>query len=284
MNIVVCLKQVPDVRMITYDLNTDSLQNVSYVLNSRDIVAMEEAVRMKERQSGVSVSAVTVGPPDADALLRICLGMGADEAIRIWDPVFKEFDAYATSTVLCRFIRQLKHDLILCGSKSDDEESSFVGACIGEQLRMPFVSRVVKLEIPPGKCSVVVERRLERGDREIVECPTPAVLAVEKGLNEPRYVSLGKQRSALKIEIVTVDASRLALKPQDMKPMTKRLAFSQSKPRLKKGFIIDSSLPASERVALILSGGVRKTERIVEKRPPDLARELVDFLVKNRIV
>lgn len=283
MNIAVCLKPVPDVRLITYDLSTDSLQNMSCVLDSRDIVAMEEAVRIKERLSG-RVTAVTVGPPCAEALLRTCLGMGADEAIRIWDPAFEEFDAYATSTILSRFMSKLKYDLILCGSKSDDEESGFVGAGIAEQLRMPFISRIVKLEYDPEKCSVVVERRLERGDRSVLKCPTPAVLAVEKGLNEPRYVSLGKQRSTLQIEIRRVGASELALEPADMEPMTKRLALSQVRPRLKKGFIIDSSLPASERVALILSGGFKKTEKIVEKKPPDLARELMDFLVKNRIV
>ncbi len=112
MNIAVCLKPVPDVRLITYDLSTDSLQNMSCVLDSRDIVAMEEAVRIKERLSG-RVTAVTVGPPCAEALLRTCLGMGADEAIRIWDPAFEEFDAYATSTILSRFMSKLKYDLIL---------------------------------------------------------------------------------------------------------------------------------------------------------------------------
>lgn len=283
MNIAVCLKPVPDGRLITYDLSTDSLQNVSYVLNSRDIVAMEEAVRIKERLSG-RVTAVSVGPPYADALLRTCLGMGADEAIRIWDPAFEEFDAYAISTVLSKLISKLKCDLVLCGSKSDDEESGFVGAGIAEQLRMPFISRIVKLEFHPEKCSVVVESRLERGDRSVLECPIPAVLAVEKVLNEPRYVSLGKQRSTLKIEIRTVGASELALEPADMELMTKRSAFSHVRPRLKKGFIIDSSLPSSERVALILSGGFKKTEKAVEKKPPDLARVLMDFLVKNRIV
>jgi len=283
MNIAVCLKPVPDVKLITYDLNTDSLQNVSYVPDSRDIVAMEEAIRIKERLSG-RVAGVVVGPPYADALLRTCLGMGADEAIRIWDPTFDEFDAYATSTVLARFMSKLNYDLVLCGSNSDDEESGFVGAGIAEQLGMPFLSRVVKLEVHPEKCSVVVERRLERGDRSVLTCPIPAVIGVEKGLNEPRYVSLGKQRSTLKIEIRKVGACELALERADVKPLTKHLAFSQVRPRLKKGFVIDSKLPASERVALILSGGLKKIEKIVEKKPQDLARELMDFLTKNRIV
>jgi len=283
-NIVVCVKQVPNNKTISYNIETNSVQNLSYVMNSRDEVAVEEALRIKNMASQGNVWVVTVGPPRTEEVLRKCLAMGADKATHIWDATFEGVDAYALSVILAKAISKLDYDLVLCGSKSDDEGNGFVGACIAEILRIPYVSGIIKLEIFPTNKKAVAHKRLEKGDSEVVKCPIPAVLAVDKGLNQPRYVSIRKQKAALESEIIKLDASSLKIESEIIKPMTKYLAVSQPKPRLKKGFTIDSSLPADERMNLILSGGFKKKEQIIEKKPRELAFELMKFLVDNRII
>jgi electron transfer flavoprotein beta subunit len=284
MNIVVCVKQVPDNKLLSYDINTNSIQNLYYVINSRDEVAVEEAIRIKSKMGYGNVWVVTVGPPRAERVLRRCLAIGADKAIHIYDSAFENIDAYGVSVVLAKAISTLDYSLVLCGLKSDDEGNSFVGACIAELLGIPYVSGVVKLEIFPVNNKVSVYRRLEKGDMEVVESPLPAVLAVERGMNQPRYVSIYKQMSALNREIIKLDATALNINLDSIKPMTKCLAISQPRPRLKKGFTIDSSLEASERINLILSGGFQKKERIIEKRPRESASELIKFLIDNKII
>lgn len=247
-------------------------------------MAVEEAVRIKNRMGQGNVWVVTVGPPRAEKVLRRCLAMGTDKAIHIWDAAFESIDAYTVSVILAKAISKLDYDLILCGLKSDDEGNSFVGACIAELLKIPYVSGIIKLEILPINKKVVVQRRLERGNREVVECPIPAVLAVDKGLNRPRYVSIRREKAMSERDITKLNVALLNIKPGSIKPMTKYLAFSQPKPRLKKGFTIDSSLPASERISLILSGGFKKRESTIEKKPRESASELIKFLTKNRII
>lgn len=247
-------------------------------------MAVEEAIRIKDRMGQGNVLVVTVGPPRAEKVLRRCLAMGADKAIHIWDATFENIDAYNVSVILAEAISKLDYDLVLCGLKSDDEGNSFVGACIAELLKIPYVSGIVKLEILPTNKEVSVQRRLERGNIEVVECPLPAVLAVDKGLNQPRYVSIRRQIAAHERDITKLDAAALNIRSESIKSVTKYLAISQPKPRLKKGFIIDSSLDAFERIDLILSGGFQKKGRTIEKTPRESASELIEFLTSNRII
>jgi electron transfer flavoprotein beta subunit len=284
MNIIVCVKQVSDTGTVSYDIETGSVQNLSYVINSCDKVAMEEAITIKEKMRRGEVTALTVGPPRAEEILKRCQAMGADRVIRLWDNIFEDIDAHSVSIILARVISKLDYDLVLCGTSSDDECNSFVGACTAELLNIPYVSRVVKLEISSLTNKAVCSRALERGDREVVECPLPALLAVDKRLNKPRYVSIKRTKTKLR-NYSKLDSSSIESGPENIKPMTRCLAISQPKPRLKKGFTIDSNLPASERMKLILSGGLeKKEEKIINKPPEKSASQLLEFLFNNRVI
>ena len=116
MNIIVCVKQVLDNETVSYDIETGSVQNLSYVINACDKVAMEEAIKIKERSRQGQVTALTVGPPRAEEVLKRCQAMGADRVIRLWDDIFEGIDARSVSIILARVLSKLDYDLILCGT------------------------------------------------------------------------------------------------------------------------------------------------------------------------
>ena len=283
MKIVVCVKQIPDPASIRFDTDTGKMANICYVMNPPDEVAVCEAIRIKERAGEGNVTIVSLGPARVGEALRSCLTMGVDEAIHLLDAAFDNLDAYAVSMVLARTIAKLRPDLILCGTESADEGSGFVGAGLAEWLDLPLVISVSKLDITPNVKSVVVQRRLMGGAREIVECPIPAVLAVDVSLGPVRRFPLKTILAGLNKKIVTVDARSLTV--EDMMTATDVLSIEQPKPRLKKTAVVDSKSSASERLKKLLSGGVtNKPAKAVEKHPEAAASEIVRFLVDNGIV
>jgi len=284
LNIVVCVKQVPDPYLLKFNLSTKSVEDFFYIINPYDRVAVEEAVRIRERTGVGEVTAVTVGPPDVEAVLRTSLTMGADKAIHVNSRSLKNLDAGITAAILARMIGRLQYDLVLCGRRSLDEDNGYVGASIAEQLGLPLVSGVAKVEVSADGRKLTAYRCVEKGDREVVECPTPALLTVDDKLNDPRYPSLPTYIAGLRKKIIKVEATEL-MKPQEASPATKILTVTQPKPRLKKGFSIGSSLSASERIKLILSGGVKeKGMKMLEEKPELSALEVVRFLQSNKIV
>ena len=286
MKVLACIKQIPDNMSLTYNVDTGKMENLSYVMNSTDEVAVEEAVRIKDKLGEVEVTVLTVGPPRAEDVLRRSLTRGADRAILLWDKLFENVSAHAVSVILAKAIRNSSYDIIFCGLGSGDEDNHFVGVHIANILDIPYISGVVRLEVTPDKKHVVIQRRLEKGERETVEISLPAVMGVDPNLNKPMYLSRRRLEAAARKPIIKQDAASLSIEPQDIKSMTTYLEFSQPKPRLKKGFTIDSSLPASERIGLILSGGGSKREkmRIMEKSPEESALALFNFLSEKDLL
>ncbi|NWF87642.1 electron transfer flavoprotein subunit beta/FixA family protein [Candidatus Bathyarchaeota archaeon] len=202
MDIVVCVKHVPETAEA--ELKIDSTgKNIEktglvYDINEWDDYALEEAVRIKEKQGG-TVTAITIGTEDFDSTLRKCLARGADAAIRLTDPKFQGSDAYATAKILHSIIKNLHCDLILCGLQAGDDGSAAVGTILAQLLGVPHATMVKKLELCTGTAKV--NRELEGGLEEILEIKLPALFAVSTGINEPRYVSIMGIRKAMQKEI-----------------------------------------------------------------------------------
>lgn len=217
MNIIVCVKRTPETAEaeLTIDESGRNIETEGLVfdINEWDEYAAEEALLLKERLGG-SVTAVTMGPDGADAVLRRCLAKGADRALWLKDEAFEGSDAYATAKVLHSAIKDLSFDLVLAGTQASDDGHSAVGVMLAELLGIPHASMVKKIEVLGER--IRVNRELEGGLEEIVELSLPALLTIQTGINEPRYVSIMGIRRARKKEMKVLGLSDVGLNGEEV--------------------------------------------------------------------
>lgn len=202
MNVVVCIKQVPDTTEVKINPETNTLvrEGVESIINPFDMYAIEEAIRIKERYGG-STTVISMGPPQTEDALRESIAMGIDKAILISDKAFAGSDTWATSYVLAQAIKKIDNfDLVLCGKQASDGDTAQVGPGISTHLNIPQSTYVKKIEQIEEGSKIRVERMVEEGF-QIIELPLPALLTVVKEINEPRLPSLKGKMKAKKIDI-----------------------------------------------------------------------------------
>jgi len=259
LDIIVCVKHVPETAEaeIQIDATGKAIEKTGLVfdINEWDDYALEEAVLLKEKLGG-SVTAITVGPEEADNTLRKCLARGADKSVRLWDEAFEGSDAYATAKILHSATKDLPFDLLLTGAQAGDDGYAQVGVVLAALLGISHATMVKKIEIKEK--FVRVNRELEGGLEEVVEVKLPAMLAVQTGINEPRYVSIMGIRKAREKELKVLGLKELDLREEDV-------GESGSWISVKKMFI-----PPVEKEAEIISGGLdeiaAKTIEILKAR------------------
>ncbi len=206
MNIIVCIKQVPDTSEVKIDPETNTIvrEGVPAIINPFDENAIEEAVQLVEEHGG-KVTVISMGPPQAEAALRESLAMGADEAILVSDRCFAASDTLATSYVLSTAIQTLgDYDLIFCGKQAFDGDTAQVPPGIAEQLGIAQVTFAIGMEVDGRKVRV---RRLLEDEFEIVEVKMPALITVVKQINDPRRPGIKAKMAAKKKEVQVLDAS-----------------------------------------------------------------------------
>jgi electron transfer flavoprotein beta subunit len=207
MNIVVLVKQVPDTESLV-QIAGDGLSikkdDIKWVMNPYDELAVEEALRIKEAKGG-TVTIVSMGAQKAQETVRTALAMGADKGLLVNDPAAEGGDALATARILAAALKSLPFDLIIAGQRAVDEDNYQVGAAVAEFLGIPHISLVTKAEVLDGRirCQAAVE-----GGAVAVEAPLPALFTTQRGLNEPRYASLPGIMKAKKkpLDVKTVAA------------------------------------------------------------------------------
>ncbi|MBW2063442.1 MAG: electron transfer flavoprotein subunit beta/FixA family protein [Deltaproteobacteria bacterium] len=221
MNIIVCVKRVPFTQEV--DLEIDSSGKdirrdmLTYVINEWDNYAVEEAIRIKERTGG-SVTAITVGPEDDEEVLRRCLAMGADRALRIDPGEVPLDDAFVISRILAQVMRDMDYDLILTGVQADDNNEGAVGSMLAEHLGIVQGAVVIGVETDGNE--IRARSELEGGTDEISKIELPALLTIQTGINEPRYVSIMGIRKAAKKELNVVPVGELGIQEEDLVPRT----------------------------------------------------------------
>jgi electron transfer flavoprotein beta subunit len=193
------------------DVRKDML---AYVINEWDNYAIEEAIQIKEKLGG-TVTAVTIGNEDDEEVLRRCLAMGADKAFRL-DPGDRVMDPFVVSKVLAQFIKGQPHDLVFTGVQRDDLNEGAVGTMLAELLGLPHAEVVRKVEVAGSEATIRVE--LEGGTDEVSKIPVPALLSIQTGINEPRYVSIMGIRKAAKKELNVAGVDTLGLAAADLQP------------------------------------------------------------------
>jgi len=200
LNIIVCIKQVPDTAEIRINPETNTLmrEGVPSIINPFDLHALEAALQIKEKAGG-RVTVLTMGPPQAEAALREAVSMGADEAVLLSDRAFAGSDTWATSYTLAQAIRKLGADVIFCGKQAIDGDTAQVGPETAEFLGIPHISYIRKLEEIKDNY-IKVQRLMDEG-YDVVESSLPVLLTVVKELNQPRMPSLKGKMAAKKAEI-----------------------------------------------------------------------------------
>ena len=213
MNSVVCIAQVPDTEArikIAADGRHIDETGIKFIVSPYDEYALEEAIRIKEKQGG-DVTVVSFGPDRVQQALRECLARGANKALHIKGA--GDADALGIAKVLAAAIKTVPHDIVFFGKQGVGTDNSLVGPMVAELLDYPQVNVVVHVEVGEGK--VVAHREIE-GAEEVIEAPLPAVLTAQKGLNEPRYASLKGIMAAKKIAIDTKSLADLGLQESDI--------------------------------------------------------------------
>lgn len=210
MNIVACVKQVPDTEaLIKVKADGSGIDEggIKWVMNPYDEYGVEEALKLKEKNGG-EVTIVSVGPARALETVRTALAMGAEKGIHISDPALDNADAYTTASALAAAIKELSPDIIFCGMRAIDDDAGQVGSILAELMGLPSVTVVTKLEVEGA--SAKATKAIE-GGLVTYETSLPCVITAAKGLNEPRYASLPGIMKAKKKPVDVKDAAALGI-------------------------------------------------------------------------
>lgn len=249
MKILVCVKEVPDLEPETELKISNSGkwfeadESVRYMMNRFDEFAIEEALLIKEKRSGVEVDVLTVGPERSHQVIRRALGMGADHGIHLISEQQEYQDPYLVSYLVAQIVEKKAYDLVLTGVMSEDLQQGQTGIMIAEHANLPCASSVMALEF--AESEVYVEREIEGGFREHLQIQLPCVLTMQSGINQPRYPALSKVLKAKKAELETYPVSD----------------FEQAS---SKQEIKEVSYPDLQRVGEILEGSPgEKAERLI---------------------
>ncbi len=244
MNIVVLIKQVPEIELVKVDQASGevSLPTGPGVVNPFDEYAVEEALRIKEKTGG-KVTVISLGSEKVESALRACLALGVDEAIQITDPAFNKSDPQAVARILSAGLKKIgDYNLILAGKQAIDDDSAQVPAAVAANLDLPQAMFVKKVDsIDDGKATVW--RTTEEG-YDIVELTLPAVLSVVKEINEPRLPSLKGKMMAKKAPLTKWAAADIGLDGSGVgaDSYTKTTKVAPPPPR-QKGEIIEGETP-----------------------------------------
>jgi electron transfer flavoprotein beta subunit len=251
MEILVCVKQISHPDAPVGQSGRGEGEGGEFVMNRFDEFAVEEALLIREEIPETRIEVITVGPERAAAVIRRALGMGADHGVHILTQRPGYLCPSATATWIADYARSRRHDLILTGIMSADDMHGQVGPLVAEMVQRPCATAVIVRRFLPQAGCLYIEREIEGGLRDALEIQLPALLAVQSGINHPRYPALSKMLRANRQNLTVIRAETLAVP-----------AFAVS--------VSGTRLPGRTRAAKVLKG-----------TPQDKARQLIDIL-KNR--
>jgi len=251
MEILVCVKRVPDTAENEIEVNRDGSDierdDLVYSVNEWDNYAVEEAIRIRDKVGG-SVTVATVGDEDAEEVLRREMAMGADNGILLSDAAFAGIDGRGIAAILKTAVEKGTYDLVLTGALADDGAGQ-VGGMLAALLDWPYASVVNSIEILDDS-KIKVGREIEGGNHEINEIDLPCVLSIQTGINEPRYVGIRGIRKVASVEIPVYGADDIGLNAEAIGARVNR---------------VDYFVPALGAGAEILEGSMEeKIDKLIE--------------------
>lgn len=208
MNILVCIKQVPDMESkFTIDGKWYSTNDLAWRMNEYDEYSVEQAVQLKEQLGEGDITVLCIGPARVKEAMKKALAMGCDKGAFIDDENSHLKDSYEIASLIHSFASQKDFDIIFCGMQSQDRSSGQVGIILGEKLGIPSISTIVDFSFVEN--TATVKRELEGGVKAVVSVPLPALFTCQLGLNSPRYPTLPNIMKAKKKELITIPLSEL---------------------------------------------------------------------------
>ena len=217
MEILVCVKRVPDTSENEIEVNRDGTDierdDLVYSVNEWDNYAVEEAIQIRDKVGG-SVTVVSVGDEEAEEVVRREMAMGADKGILLSDDTFKGSDGKGIASIIKAEVEKGNYDLIMTGAQAD-EGAGQVGGMLAAMLDWPYASLVNLIEIVDDK-KIKVGREVAGGHQEIYEIDLPCVLSIQTGINEPRYVGIRGIRKVASMEIPVHGTSELGIDPESV--------------------------------------------------------------------
>jgi len=214
MKICCCVKHVPDTNtqiQLSGDKRDIARTSINFVMSPYDEYAVEEALRIKEKISGSTVSVYTMGPARADQVLRTGLAMGIDDAVHVLDENSEVSDPLVTAKCLATAIGEGNYDLIFCGRQAVDDDAFQVGGALAALLGIGSIAMAVKVTVAEDGKSVTVEKVIEGGVRQTLTGHLPILITAQKGLNEPRFASLPGIMKAKSKPVVTKKIAELGV-------------------------------------------------------------------------
>ena len=245
MNIIVCIKQVPAKDApLSIAGNWIRESDIGFEMNEPDSYALEEALRLKEKHGG-EVIALSMGPERVKQTIKEALAKGADRGIHIADDKFAQLDPLGSAKSLAAAINQQKHDLVLTGLQSDDHGFGQTGVLLAGILDVPHATIIMAIEVD-GQ-TMKLKRELEAGWFQHIECPLPAVLSIQSGINKVRYATLKGIMAAKKKEIVTIAPESLGVSAEPTQRVeriyvptkTKKTEFLSGTPKEVAGKLVE---------------------------------------------
>jgi electron transfer flavoprotein beta subunit len=227
MNILVCIKQVPDMES-KFKVNGEGSwydsADLAWRMNEYDEYAVEQAVQLKEK-TNADLTVLCIGPERVKETMKKALAMGCDRGVHVADDASFKKDPFSIASIIAEFARPKNFDLIFTGMQSQDRGSAQVGVLTAEMLGLPSVTTIVGFAFDNG--TITVKRELEGGVKAKVTSPTPALVTCQLGLNTPRYPTLPNIMKAKKKELLSLPVADL-LKAQGLQETTS-LYFPEKK-------------------------------------------------------
>lgn len=271
MKSIVIIRQTPDTEAkINVVSSGDSIdpEGIKWIMNPYDEYAVEEAIRLKEKNGG-EVVLIAMGPGRSIEAIRTGLAMGADTAVHIKDDNFAFADPFAIGKVIAQEIKNIgDYDIILTGKKMIDEETGQVGIQVAQELGIPHVSIVTSLEVNAEGKTAKAEKEIE-GGQMVVEVPLPSLITCEKGLNEPRYASLpgimkAKKKPVKEVAVGDIDTGSLGLSAEALGKAGARIVNTKYE------------IPSIERKLTVLKGS--QSDMVKDAEIQSTSSELVKLL------
>lgn len=291
MNIIVCIKQVVDSSVpleIDTQANDISYRNVTWVLNPADMSAIRMGVALREGLRQAQVIALTLGPDRADTALRRSLAFGVDRAVRLDIPQANNIDANGVAYLLAEAVRRLEASVVLCGSYATDTMGGQTPIALAAALQWPVITSVVEAApLERSRKSLIIQRRLDGGWRQVVEIDPPVVVKCDPDYLVDEYPSLARHVRSLKAPVAVMSSQDLGIGAEILAnlPSLNLKSISPPKPRPKRIFTPDSSLSPVERMKQIISGGgVHRTSDTIQGPANDVAAALIRQLRQRKVI
>jgi electron transfer flavoprotein beta subunit len=271
MKIITCMKLIANPDIIEFDVANEKLCTLQPIVDPIDCHVLEEGLLLRENHGG-EVIALSVAPDKGEEILRKALLSGADRAIRLWNDELKRADTYLYAQVIKEGIEKIGFDLILCGARSSDHGNEFMVSTLAQCLDIPSATQIIGLAIDKNK-SLTVHKKLQKGRRETYRLELPAILGLEPGINEPRYVAPFSRiyRDGMNKKVEFLKSGELRVEQ-----LISTVRYTQAQPRVKVG--IDISGLSMEEKLKMMRGELSCRKEIFEGSPESAAQKIFSQL------